>query len=103
MRSLVISLALLVTACLSTSSDPRLARIEQITTLCNGYGETLGVLTSMKVAGKLSDGQIAKIDAAEIVATRVCLQADPNNLTDVAIDAGINAIIVLTMMGDDDG
>lgn len=94
MRSLVFALALLVTACLSTSSDPRLARIEKITAFCSGFTQSLNTLSTMRDMDQLSEGQVSAVDTSVGVMTPVCL-GGAESMSGDRIDLAMQAILVI--------
>ena len=93
MRSFVIALALLVAAC-STSSDPRLARIEKITSFCSGFTQSLNTLTTMRDMGRLSEGQITAVGTSVGVMTPVCL-GGAESMSGDRLDLAMQAILVI--------
>lgn len=66
----------LMAAC-STQSDPAVARIENLTTACEGIAGAVRTLTAARGAQKLSPGQIALVNELEPAAKAVCSVPPP--------------------------
>ena len=89
----IVALALLVAAC-STSSDPRLARIEKITSFCSGFTQSLNTLSTMRDMDRLSEGQVAAVNTSVSVMQPVCL-GGAESMSGDRLDLAMEAILVI--------
>lgn len=84
----IFGLVLFLAAC-STST------VGKVTVACNGYAATLNSLTAYKMAGSLSDEQIAVVNMWEPMLTAACTGGPENVSSDVLdmIDEAMFALI----------
>jgi hypothetical protein len=80
MRKLLIpflAAALLLLPACSTQSDPKVASIENLATVCDGIAGAVNTLAAARANRRLSPGQIALVNELEPVARAVCSDPPP--------------------------
>jgi len=75
MKIFVIALALILASC-STQSNPRVASIQNLATVCHSTASVINTLAAYRSAGRLSPAQVTMVLEMEPVASQMC---DPNS------------------------
>lgn len=93
--------ALMLPAC-SKQSDPKVAAIENLTTVCEGIAGTVNTLTAARASGKLSAGQISLVNELEPAARQACSQPPPLD-TITALSRARSALAQMTAIAANQG
>ena len=93
---IALMLAWAVSSCqqLPAPGEHKAATLTVLSEVCNTYSAALRVLTPMRREGRLSEGEVARVEAANAVADEVCLPdaAPPGDPLDAI--SRINAKVV---------